>query len=65
MSAAHLRAVAGQLRADLKGLSIAKDDVVELKLKGGEMEGNRYIVYWPSDNALHMLVSRRSGVGRT
>lgn len=51
-------------QADLNGQSIARDDVVELNLKGGEMEGHRYIVYWSADDVLHMLVPRRSVVGR-
>lgn len=52
-------------QTDLDGLRIARAHVVELNLKGSEMEEQRSIVYWPSDDALYMLIPRRSGVGRT
>lgn len=51
-------------QADLDGLSIAKADVVKSYLKGSEMDEHRHIVYLPSYDTIHMMIPRRSGIGR-
>lgn len=46
------------------GIEIVRDEPVELVCLTPEMETHRFLVYWPSDDRMHLLVPKELVKGR-
>lgn len=50
-------------QARANGLELIKDDIVELVCRAEGIPEQRFVVYWPSNAGIHVLVPKRFVVG--
>jgi hypothetical protein len=51
-------------QAEANGVALLRDVVVELKCRVDGIDENRFTVYWPTGDVMHLLVPKKYVVGR-